>query len=193
MLESALLLFLVVDPFGNLPFVLAVIGDAPSVRYRRIIIREMTLAFLVLAAFALAGDQILGYLRIERASLTVAGGVILFLISLKMIFQSAAEIFDDGYGGDSLLVPIAVPSLAGPSAITAVMILRTQQQVGVVSLLAALSLVFLLACAIFLLGRRISAYLGQCGLRAMGKFMGLLLNLVAVNMMLVGVKDFLSV
>jgi multiple antibiotic resistance protein len=145
MLESALLLLLVVDPFGNLPFVLAVTGGAPPARYRRIIIRETVLALLVLVVFALAGDLILGYLQIERAALAVAGGVILFLISLKMIFQSVAQIFHDRY------------------------------------------------CAIFLLGRRISAHLGQRGLRAMEKFMGLLLNLVAVNMTLVGVKEFLSV
>jgi multiple antibiotic resistance protein len=193
MLESALLLLLVVDPFGNLPFVLAVTGGAPPARYRRIIIRETVLALLVLVVFALAGDLILGYLQIERAALAVAGGVILFLISLKMIFQSVAQIFHDRYGDDPVLVPIAVPSLAGPSAITTVMILRTQQQVGLEALFAALFLVFLVACAIFLLGRRISAHLGQRGLRAMEKFMGLLLNLVAVNMTLVGVKEFLSV
>lgn len=193
MLESALLLLLVVDPFGNLPFVLAVTGGAPPARYRRIIIRETVLALLVLVAFALAGDLILGYLQIERAALAVAGGVILFLISLKMIFQSVAQIFHDRYGDDPVLVPIAVPSLAGPSATTTVMILRTQQEVGLEALFAALFLVFLVACAIFLLGRRISAYLGQRGLRAMEKFMGLLLNLVAVNMTLVGVKEFLSV
>jgi multiple antibiotic resistance protein len=118
MLESALLLLLVVDPFGNLPFVLAVTGGAPPARYRRIIIRETVLALLVLVVFALAGDLILGYLQIERAALAVAGGVILFLISLKMIFQSVAQIFHDRYGDDPVLVPIAVPSLAGPSAIT---------------------------------------------------------------------------
>lgn len=191
MIESALLLFLVIDPFGNLPFVLAVIGEVPVARYRRIILRETALAFLVLGLFALAGDQLLGYLNIEQASIAVAGGVILFLISLKMIFRSAAEIFDDSYSDDPFLVPIAVPSLAGPSAITTVMILRTQEQTAFADLLVALGLVMLAAAVVFLLGRHISAYLGQRGLRASEKLMGLLLNLVAVNMMLVGVRDFL--
>ncbi len=190
MLENILLLFLVIDPFGNLPFVLAVIGNAPRQRYWRIIVREVLIAFSILALFAFSGDQILGYLNIERASLTVSGGVILFLISLKMIFQSAAEIFDDNYRDDPVLVPIAVPSLAGPSAITTVMILRTRQQTGLLELLAALFVVFLITCGILLLGRRISFYLGQRGVQAMEKFMGLLLNLVAVNMILMGVKEF---
>lgn len=192
MLESTLLLFLVIDPFGNLPFVLAVTEGSAVAQYRRIILRETLLAWLVLAAFVMAGEQILGYLDIEPASLMVAGGVILFLISLKMIFRSAAEIFDNDYRDDPVLFPIAIPSLAGPSAITTVMILRSQQQVGTEQLLLALLFVFLMTCAIFLFGRRISDLLGRRGIRAAEKLMGLLLNLVAVNMLLLGVRDFLA-
>lgn len=192
MLETMLLLFLVIDPFGNLPVVQAVIGDIPWRRYRVVIVRETLIAFLILASFALSGDRVLGYLDIERASLTVSGGVILFLISLKMIFHSASEIFEDDYRDDPLLVPIAVPSLAGPSAITTVMILGTQQQTLLPELLLlALSAVFLVTGGIFLLGRRLSVMLGRRGMQAMEKFMGLLLNLVAVDMILLGVKDFL--
>lgn len=192
MLESTLLLFLVIDPFGNLPFVLAVTSDTAAAQYRRIILRETLLAWLVLAAFTVAGDHILGYLDIAPASLMVAGGVILFLISLKMIFQSAAEIFDSDYRDDPVLFPVAIPSLAGPSAITTVMILHSQQQVGTEQLLLALLFVLTMTCTIFLLGRRISDLLGRRGIRAAEKLMGLLLNLVAVNMLLLGVRDFLA-
>lgn len=192
MIESALLLFLVIDPFGNLTFVLSVIGEVPAARYRRIILRETALAFSILGLFALAGEQFLGYLNIEQAAIAVAGGVILFLISLKMIFRSASEIFDDSFRDDPLLVPIAVPSLAGPSAITAVMILRTQQQTEFVTLMASLCMVMVVTAIVFLFGRTLSNHLGQRGLRATEKLMGLLLNLVAVNMMLVGVRDFLA-
>lgn len=191
MIESALLLFLVIDPFGNLPVVLSIIGDAPYPKYRRIIVREIVLASLILALFALAGEQLLDYLDIERASISVAGGVILFLISLKMIFRSAAEIFDDSYRDDPCLVPIAVPSLAGPSAITTVMILRTHEQGHVESLLLALCIVMVVTAVVFLLGRGISEHLGRRGLRALEKLMGLLLNLVAVDMILVGIREFL--
>lgn len=192
MIDSALLLFLVIDPFGNLPFVLAVLSKSAPRDYRRIMMRELVLAFLLLLAFALAGDQILGYLDIEQASLAVTGGVILFLIALKMIFSTAAEMFNDRYDQDPFLVPIAVPSLAGPSAITTVMILRTQEQVPLENLLAALLIVFLLACVIFLFGWQVGTFLGQRGLRAMEKLMGLLLSLISVDMILVGLKDLLS-
>lgn len=192
MIESALLLFLVIDPFGNLPFVLAVLSGSDKAHYRRVILRETVLALLVLILFALAGEALLGYLSIERASLMVAGGVILFLISVKMIFQSAKDVFAGDYSHDSFLFPIAIPCLAGPSAITTVMILRSQQQTDLWGLMLALLVVLIATFIVFLLGRKISDWLGERGIRAVEKLMGLLLNLVAVNMMLIGVRDFLA-
>jgi multiple antibiotic resistance protein len=190
-IESALLLLLVIDPFGNLPFVLSIIGDEPNYRYRRIILRETSLALVSLVLFAVAGDLFLGYLGIEQFTIKVAGGVILFLISLKMIFRTSAEIFDDSYRDDPFLVPIAIPLLAGPSAITTVMILQSNDRIGMQNLLFSLCAVMVFSAVLFLLGRRISVYLGQRGLRAMEKLFGLMLNLVAVNMILDGVRNFL--
>lgn len=191
MLESAVLLFLVIDPFGNLPVVLALLRELPAARYRVVVLRETALAFVVLAVFAAAGEQVLGYLQVEKASLAVAGGVILFLISLKMIFRSSAAIFEARERDDPLFIPIAVPLLAGPSAITTVMIVRGQQDAGLATLLAALAIVIGVAAAIFLLGRRLSALVGTGVVGAMEKLMGLLLNLVAVDMILRGVREFL--
>jgi len=191
MIETTLLLILVIDPFGNLPVVLSVLDGTSAAAYRRTILRETLLAFLVLVVFTLAGEPVLDYLNVERSSLVVAGGVILFLISLKMTFRSSAEIFEDSYGKDPLLVPIAIPSLAGPSAITTVMVLRTQQA-DLGNLLSALVAVFLVTCAVFLAGRELSSVLGRQGMRAMEKLMGLLLNLLAVDMILEGAKEFLA-
>jgi len=192
LLEYAFLFFLVIDPFGNLPFVLALVGERPRPLYRRIILRETLLAFGVLALFAFTGDRVLGYLHVERASLVVAGGVILFMISLMMIFRSASEMFEDDYAEDPLLFPIAVPSLAGPSAITAVMVVRSQGNATPAGLLAALALVLAFTCVLFLFGQHLHRWLGRRGMNAVEKLMGLLLNLVAVDMMLRGVRAFLS-
>ncbi len=192
MIESALLLFLVIDPFGNLPFVLAIVGHLAAREYRRTIIRETLLALAVLLVFAFAGEAVLSYLNIERGSLMVAGGVILFLISLKMIFYSAKEVFAGDYSTNAWFFPIAVPCLAGPSAITTVMILRSQQQTSLLELVAGLVVVVLATCLVFLAGRRLSDWLGERGIRAVEKLMGLLLNLVSVNMILVGVRNFLG-
>ncbi len=188
--EITLLLFLVVDPFGNLPFVIALLRNLPTARYLKSVGREALLAFLILAAFALGGDAVLRQLHIDAASLSIAGGIILFLISLGMIFRSATRLFDDDYADDPLLVPIAVPSIAGPSAITAVIILRSREQVPLESVLVALAAVFVATLIVFAAGRPLSRRLGQRGVTALEKFMGLLLNLVAVNMILTGVRDF---
>lgn len=191
MLESAFLLFMVMDPFGNLPLVLAVVGEVAETRYRHIILREVLLAFVILVVFTLAGDQVLAYLGVSQPSLSVAGGVILFIISLKMIFQNSAQIFEDPQLPDPLLVPIAVPALAGPSAITTVMILRGGQQIPAAEILMALLLVSTLTGLVLLLGPKISRLIGMRGIKAIEKLFGLLLCLVAVSMMLEGIRSFL--
>ena len=190
--EVSLLLFLVIDPFGNLPFVLAVLRRLPFRRYARAIVREMVFALGILILFALFGEKIMDYLNIERASLSIAGGIILFLISLKMIFSSTSEIFDEHYSDDPLLVPIAMPAIAGPAALTTVAVLTTRQGVPVGRVIEALILVCLATLCIFLVGRQISALLGPRGINAMEKLMGLLLNLVAVNMIMRGTREFLG-
>ncbi len=191
LVQIILLLFLVIDPFGNLPFVVAVLARLDAAAYRRAVLRELGLALLVLLLFAIAGGTILDYLHIETWSLSISGGIILFLISLKMIFRSAREIFADDYSDNPILVPIAMPSIAGPSAITALIVLRTKEQLPLTEVLLALLVVFFLACLVFLPGRRLSAVLGARGLGALEKFMGLLLNLVAVGMIMRGVRDFI--
>lgn len=191
-MEITLLLFLVIDPFGNLPFVLAILKDLPAAAYRWAVLRDVLLAFGVLLGFAVAGEAILGYLQIDRSSLQISGGIILFLISLKMIFRSAAELFDDHYAQNPILVPIAVPAIAGPAAITTLMILRSQQQIDLGHISAALLIVLTVTALIFLAGRRLQAFLGQRGMVAVEKFMGLLLNLVAVNMIMQGLRSYLA-
>jgi len=192
LIEIVLLLFLVIDPFGNLPFVVTVLARLDARAYRLAVLRELGLAFVVLLLFALAGDTILHYLNIETWSLSIAGGIILFIISLKMIFRSAREIFADDYSDNPILVPIAMPSIAGPSAITVLIVLRTKEQMPLETVLLALVVVFVLACLVFLPGRRLSQVLGERGLAALEKFMGLLLNLVSVGMIMGGVREFIT-
>ncbi len=190
-MEIALLLFLVIDPFGNLPFVLAVLRKLDAAAYRRAVAREVILAFLVLLFFAVAGDAVLGYFQIDQASLRISGGIILFIISLKMIFQTSAAIFSDHYADDPVLVPIAIPAIAGPAAITTLIILRDQQQAGLLEIVLSLLAVLVLTAAVFLAGPRLQGLLGKRGIDAMEKFMGLILNMVAVNMVLQGVRGIL--
>ncbi len=191
-MEFILLLFLVIDPFGNLPFVLAMLRGLPGPVYRRAILREVSLAFGILMLFASVGDLLFGYLHIDQSSLQISGGIILFLISLKMIFQSSSAIFTDDYATNPVLVPIAVPSIAGPATITTVMILHSQQRASLLDIFVALAVVLTSTLLILLAGRRLKRLLGERGILALEKFMGLLLNLVAVNMIMQGVAAWIK-
>ncbi|RMG30692.1 MAG: MarC family protein [Gammaproteobacteria bacterium] len=192
LVETTLLLLLVIDPFGNLPFVLSILHPLSARRYRRVVVREILLAFLVLSAFALAGQRLLHYLNVQQASLSVAGGIILFLIAIHMIFRSSVEIFHDHYAQDPILVPIAVPSIAGPSAVTVVILLRNRAQADPLEIVLVLALVLTVTAVILLAGRWLGRWLGRRGLLALEKFMGLLLSLVSVNMILTGIVGFLA-
>jgi multiple antibiotic resistance protein len=190
--ELLLLLVLVTDPFGNLPLVLSALGRLDAVAYRRAVLRESLFAFAVLLLLGWGGAGLLRTFGISEPALHIGGGVILFLLSLRMIYGGAQGAFHDGYADDPMLVPIAVPAIAGPAAIATVILLRTQQQVPLGRLALALLGALLVTLATFLPGRRIAQRLGPRGLNALEKLTGLLLNLIAVNMMLEGVRRFLG-
>lgn len=186
-------LFLVMDPFGNLPFVLTILKDVDPGEYRRIILREVVVAYLVLLFFAITGKWMFALLHVSTAALSIAGGLVLLLIALKMVFSDSSRIFEDG--GDAtnrfLLVPIAVPSIAGPSAIATVSLLRAQEQLGPASLAAALTLaVFATGLPLFF-GVFLRKIIGVGVLAAMARLMGLLLVVIAVEMLLSGIRTAL--
>ena len=147
------------------------------------------LGLLVLLFFFFAGGQLLRYLNISQDALKVAGGVILFLISVKMIFRNSSEIFLDDKDSGPMVVPIAVPSIAGPATLTTLMILRSQHNAHIPDVLSALVLVVLLQLVLFLLGRNLTRLLGRHGLKALEKLTGLILNLMAVSMILAGLSS----
>jgi multiple antibiotic resistance protein len=190
--ELLLLLVLVTDPFGNLPLVLSALGRLDARAYRRAVLRESLFAFAVLLLLGWGGAGLLRTFGISEPALHIGGGVILFLLSLRMIYGGAQGAFHDGYADDPMLVPIAVPAIAGPAAIATVILLRTQQQVPLGRLALALLGALVVTLATFLPGRRIAQWLGPRGLNALEKLTGLLLNLIAVNMMLEGVRRFLG-
>jgi multiple antibiotic resistance protein len=190
--ELAVLLFLVSDPFGNLPLVLATLRNLPPRDYRRAVVRETVAAFVLLALSAWLGQAILQRFGIAEASLHVAGGIVLFIISLRMIFPERKDVFDGGYQEDPWFVPIAVPAIAGPAAITTVMVLKTQTRVGMYEVYGALAVVFVLSLLIFIGGRRLADWLKPTGMNAMERLAGMLLCLLAVNMTLFGIRLYFS-
>src|SRR5690242_21466016 len=112
--SAFVLLTLVVDPFGNLPIVNALMASVPAPRRRGVILRECLIAYLVLLAFMFGGQAFLALLHLTQLALSIAGGVILFLIALRMVFRSPQFVFGEPSQGEPFIVPLAIPFIAGP-------------------------------------------------------------------------------
>lgn len=127
-ISAMVLLFLVMDPIGNIPMFVLSLKHLPKERHRPVIIRELLIALAVLVLFLFSGKHILALLQISQASLGIAGGIIIFLIAIKMIFAGSEKIFKGTPKGEPFIVPLAIPLIAGPSAMTMVILIWHENQ-----------------------------------------------------------------
>ena len=186
--SAAALLFLVMDPLGNiLLFVSALQGVAPERRVR-VVVRELVIAYLILVAFLFVGQPLLGLLNITGAALTIAGALVLFLIALRMVFPSAERNLSESIAGEPFVVPLAIPYVAGPSAMATVLLLVSREPQRWPAWLGALTAAWIVSALILMAGGKLSRLLGDRGLLALERLMGLLLVAVAVQMLLEGLK-----
>ena len=186
--SAAVLLFLVMDPLGNiLLFVAALQGVAPERRVR-VVVRELVIAYLILVAFLFVGQPLLGLLQITGPALTIAGALVLFLIALRMVFPTAERNLSENVGGEPFIVPLAIPYVAGPSAMATVLLLVSREPSRWPAWLGALTAAWIVSAVILMLGGRLSRLLGQKGLVALERLMGLVLVAVAVQMFLEGLR-----
>jgi len=190
-LSAAVLLFLVMDPLGNIPLFVSVLKDMEARKRRWIVVREHLIALAVLAVFLVGGRFILEVFQLERHSLSVAGGIILFLIALRMIFASPESVFGPVPAGEPFVVPLAVPFIAGPSAMTAALLLGTNDPGRWPEWLLALVCAWAASMAILLLATTLIRLLGDKVLVAFERLMGMLLTAVAVQMFMAGLREFL--
>lgn len=190
-LSAAVLLFLVTDPIGNAPIFASLLSHLPPGRRRAVIVRELLFALGVMVAFLLLGEAMLGVLQISEPALSISGGIILFLIALRMIFLEAGEVFGRSPEGEPFFVPLAVPLIAGPSALATILLLRARQPERWLDWLAAICLAWGVGAVVLLVADRVSAVLGVRGASAVQRLMGMLLTTVSVQMFLTGVKRFL--
>jgi multiple antibiotic resistance protein len=187
--SAFVLLFLVMDPAGNVPMFLAALKPVASERRRRVVLRELLIALGVLLVFFFAGPYLLRVLGISEPSLTIAGGIILFLIALRMIFPSHGTLGED-LEGEPFVVPLAIPFVAGPSAMASVMLLVSGEPARWPEWLGALVLAWAASATILLLANRLSRFFGQRGLIAVERLMGMVLTAIAVEMFMRGVAAF---
>lgn len=190
--SAIIVLLLVMDPFGNVPLVVSGLREVEKSRRRRVVMRECAIAWGVLVAFLFGGQAFLSLLGLSDNALEIAGGVILFLIALRMVFPHPEGIFGAHTGGEPFIVPIAVPAIAGPSALATVIVMVSRDPARWPHWLAAITVATLITLVILVAAERIARWLGERGIMAMERLMGLILTAIAIQMLLSGIADFIT-
>lgn len=180
------------DPVGNTPVFLSLLSGFEPRRAKAVVVRELIFALGVLIAFLFAGSYILQVLQVTEPALSISGGIILFLIALKMIFTDVHEMFGKAPEGEPFFVPLAVPLIAGPSAMATVLLLMARQPDRWPNWLLAIFCAWLASGTILYFATSLGRILGERGTSAMQRLFGMLLTTVAVQMFLTGIRQFFS-
>jgi len=190
-ISTAVLLLFILDPFGNIPLLLSILKNIDRSKHIKIIIREMLIGLAILLFFLFFGDAFLTTFGLETQAITISGGVIFFIIALKMIFPDPAGhgIFSSEDDEEPLIVPIAIPMVSGPGAIATVMLLAKTNQNHTLGVLTAVFIAWLVVAIILLLSPLFYKILQKRGLKALERLMGMLLLMMAVEMFIQGIRE----
>jgi MarC family membrane protein len=189
-LSAFILLLLVLDPLGSLPVFIPIMRGVACERRTRVAVREVLIAFVVLVAFMFLGKGFLRVMHLSERSLEVAGGVILLMVAIRMIFSQEGGVYGVPEGKEPLVFPLAVPLLAGPSAMATVLLLASREPGRVMEWVGALTAAMAVSGAVLLTCDRIRRLLGDSVVTALEKLMGLVLTAISVEMVLAGLKRY---
>ena len=190
-LSATILLVLITDPIGNIPIFANALRPVAPERRPKVILREILIAFALLLTFMFVGEGFLRVMNLSELSLQIGGGVILFLIALRMVFPPAAANADnDEQLMEPLIVPLAVPAIAGPSALATVLLLVSQQPERRWEWIGALCVTMIISAIVLVSAERIQRIIGTRLVVAVERLMGLVLVSVAIEMLLRGIKTF---
>ncbi|AWK15346.1 antibiotic transporter [Candidatus Fukatsuia symbiotica] len=192
MIAVTVLLFLIIDPLGNLPIFMSMLKQLEPQRRRVVLIRELLMALIVMLIFLFVGEKILTFLNLRTETVSISGGIILFLIAIKMIFPS----HEDSVRGlpaqeEPFLVPLAIPLVAGPSILATLILLSHQYKNKITQLVLALMIAWGLSVAILLMSNVFLRLLGKRGVSALERLMGLILVMLSTQMFLDGAREYL--
>lgn len=189
----AFALFLLMDPIGNIPFYISFLQDLEPKRQRQIIFRELIIALVIIILFSFLGDALMNSLKIKPDAIQIAGGIILFILCLKMIFPSPHDPNEalHNHTSEPFIVPLAVPLIAGPGVLAAVMIYARQESNALITI-TAIIIAWVASLIILLASSFLKKMLSWRGIIAMERLMGLILILMAVQMFLNGIGSFIS-
>jgi len=191
-ISTAILIFFILDPFGNIPLLLSILKNIDREKHSRIIGREMLIGLFILLIFLFFGEEFLSVFHLETHSITIAGAIIFFVISLKMIFPDPnSDLFSTKKGDDPLVVPIAIPMIAGPAALATILVLSKTNSDHLGSLFVSLILAWLCASLVLLFSPKLYKILKTKGLIALERLMGMLLLIMSVQMFVDGIRSLL--
>jgi len=192
LIQATVLLFLIMDPIGNLPVFNSILKNRPANESVKIIIRELVFAYLLLIGFLILGDYVQSYLSLRVSTLHIAGGIILLLVALGMVFPGIG--MKMVYGNEEpFFVPLAMPLVAGPAAIAIVLILGSSQPANTITWVIGLSIAWGLAALILVPSPWIFKFIGEKAARILERLMGMILIMLAVQMFLNGVELYVGV
>lgn len=188
--SAALLLFLILDPLGNIPIFLGLLRTLPPERQRKVLVRELLIALGVLMAFLWGGKYALEVMHLRQDAVSIAGGIVLFLIGIRMIFPPPEGLMGELPDGEPFIVPLAIPLIAGPSGMAAVMLMGSNEPDRLWEWSLALGIAWGATSAILLSATMIYKWLGRRVLSAVERLMGMLLVAISVQMFLDGLRSY---
>ncbi len=191
LLSAFVLLFLLLDPLGNLPLVSSLLKQVAPARRPLVIVRECLIAYVVLVAFMFGGQSFLKLMHLTELSLSIAGGVILFMVAIRMVFKSGEGMMGETSEKEPFIVPLAIPLIAGPSALATVMLMVSRDPAKMWIWIGALTAAMVVTATILALSEKIAKILGNRAMEAIERLMGLILTAIAIEMLLAGLKQFL--
>jgi multiple antibiotic resistance protein len=186
-ISMTLALFFILDPLGNVPFFLSILDPVPEGRRKKVISRELFIALVVLLFFYILGNYFVNALHLSQEAVIISGGIILFIIALKMIFPGKYSM-DNDRNGEPFIVPLAVPLIAGPSALALVLLLERSPSISFTSGFCAIVTAWTLSSLILYNSTFFYRILGKRGLDAMTKLMGMLLVMMSIQMLISGLR-----
>lgn len=181
-ISTTTIFFLIMDPLGNIPIFMSVMKDVDPARKLKITFRELLIAYFVLLIYLFFGRYLLEILNLTNEAISISGGIILFLIAIRMLFPRPEGMFGNEPEGEPLIVPLAIPAVAGPSIMAVLMLMSTTTPT--LMLFFCLSLAWLASSLILLAATPLNKFLGERSLTAIERLMGMLLVMMAVQMML---------
>lgn len=190
-ISASVMLFLIMDPMGNLPVFSSVLRHIDKKRRRIVLIRELFIALVIMLLFLYAGESILNFLSLQREAISISGAIILFLISLKMIFPTEnSHGTNTAAGEEPFIVPLAIPMLAGPSLLATLILFAHQDTSRMFEWTIAVVLAWAASAVILMLGEVFEKIVGDRGLKAIERLMGMLLLMIGVQMFLNGIQSY---